>query len=143
MKIEFQTKSCSQKNIYHAIIFQVINEDQPHEREKPKSLKEQAIADAKYYHTKTNVKPTYGQSLLIQRPQGSPSRFSHLNKTTPSNSNNLDNTVQNSIPKSIVTPSSSTSTLNNTPKASAVKMDPISRTTGLFGLFGFYLFVIL
>ena len=123
------------KNIYHAIILQVINGDQPHEREKPKSLKEQAIADAKYYHIKTNAKPTYGQSLLIQRPQGSPSRFSHLNKTTPSNSSNLDNTNhiipgQHSIPKTIVTTPGST--LNNTPIASAVKMAPISATTGLF-----------
>ena len=64
-------------------------------RKNPKLLKNQAIANAKYYHIRRKIKSTSGHA-----------RFSHLNKTTTKNFNNIDNlnfqTIENSS-NSIVT----------------------------------------
>ena len=120
--------------------------------EKAKTLKEKAISNGLYYHTKTNIKSPNtlpGQSLL--RPQGTPSKYSHLNKSPAGNQNqvspnnfssNLNGSndyiptivqQQTSIPSTPLNSSQQQSLLRiaHTPKAADVQIVAISPAPGL------------
>ena len=129
--------------------FQVINVNPPPSAEKTKSLKEQAISEGLFYHTKTNTKSpnvSSGQSLL--RPQGTPSKYSHLNKSPSGNQNqvspnnsssNLNGYIptivqqQTSIPSTPLNSSQQQSPMRiaHTPKAADVQIVAISPAPGL------------
>ena len=148
----------SQKySIHYVSTFQVINDNPPPSAEKrksiesvTKSLKEKAISQGLFYHTKTNTKSpnvSAGQSLL--RPQGTPSKYSHLNKSPAGNQNqvspnnsssNLTNgyipTIvqqQTSIPSTPLNSSQQQSPMRiaHTPKAADVQIVAISPAPGL------------
>ena len=141
----------SQKySILYVLTFQVINANQPPSAEKTKSLKEQAISNGLFYHTKTNIKSPNtlpGQSLL--RPQGTPSKYSHLNKSPAGNQNqvspnnsssNLNGYIptivqqQTSIPSTPLNSSQqqqSPMRIAHTPKAADVQIVAISPAPGL------------
>ena len=140
----------SQKySICYVSIFQVINVNPPPSAEKAKSLKEKAISEGLFYHTKTNTKSpnvSSGQSLL--RPQGTPSKYSHLNKSPAGNQNqvspnnsssNLNGYIptivqqQTSIPSTPLNSSQQQSPMRiaHTPKAADVQIVAISPAPGL------------
>ena len=140
------------KNFHYIMFqfFQVINDNPPPSAEKPKSLKEKAISQGLFYHTKTNTKSpnvlSAGQSLL--RPQGTPSKYSHLNKSPAGNQNqvspnnsssNLNGYIptivqqQTSIPSTPLNSSQQQSPMRiaHTPKAADVQIVAISPAPGL------------
>ena len=113
-------------------------------------MKEKAISEGLYYHTKTNTKSPNvlsGQSLL--RPQGTPSKYSHLNKSPAGNQNqvspnnsssNLNGYIptivqqQTSIPSTPLNSSQqqqSPMRIAHTPKAADVQIVAISPAPGL------------
>ena len=136
-------------SICYVSIFQVINVNPPSSAEKTKSLKEKAISEGLFYHTKTNTKSpnvSSGQSLL--RPQGTPSKYSHLNKSPAGNQNqvspnnsssNLNGYIptivqqQTSIPSTPLNSSQQQSPMRiaHTPKAADVQIVAISPAPGL------------
>ena len=116
-------------------------------------MKEQAISEGLFYHTKTNTKSpnvlSAGQSLL--RPQGTPSKYSHLNKSSSGNQNqvspnnsssNLNGYIptivqqQTSIPSTPLNSSQQQSPMRiaHTPKAADVQIVAISPAPGLWFL---------
>ena len=139
------------KNFHYIMFqfFQVINDNPPPSAEKPKSLKEKAISQGLFYHTKTNTKSpnvSAGQSLL--RPLGTPSKYSHLNKSPAGNQNqvspnnsssNLNGYIptivqqQTSIPSTPLNSSQQQSPMRiaHTPKAADVQIVAISPAPGL------------
>ena len=93
-------------------------------------MKEQAISEGLFYHTKTNTKSPKvlsGQSLL--RPQGTPSKYSHLNKSPAGNPNqvspnNSSSNLNGYIPTIVQQQTSIPSTpLNSSHQQSTMRID--------------------